>query len=206
MIITGAPLELRDYEEVDYWPELCEIMEWSKTNVFSTFHICWGAQAGLFYHYGIPKYPLKEKLFGVFAHSPLRPDCPLLRGFDDIFYAPHSRHTEIHAEDLEQIPDLEILATSKDAGVFIAASRDGRHIFITGHPEYDPDTLASEYFRDLSAGLPIQLPKNYFTNNSPDERPIVTWRSHAHLLYSNWLNYYVYQSTPYNLDYELLKK
>lgn len=203
MIITGAPLENLEYEQVDYWPELCEIMEWSHSHVFSTLHICWGAQASLYYHYGIPKHLLSRKLFGVFDHTPCKPECPLLRGFDDVFQAPHSRHTEIRKEDILKVPELEILAESEEAGVFLLATRDGRRIFVTGHPEYDPDTLASEYFRDLSKGLPIDLPKNYFVNNDPHARPRVTWRAHGHLLYTNWLNYYVYQSTPYNLEHEL---
>ena len=203
MIITGAPLENMDFEQVDYWSELCEIMEWSKTHVFSTLHICWGAQASLHYHYNIPKYALSKKLFGVFEHIPCKPEAPLLRGFDDIFFAPHSRHTEIHKEDILKVDDLEILAESEDAGVFLIASKNGRQIFVTGHPEYDPDTLATEYFRDLSKNLPIEIPKNYFKNDDPNQRPLDTWRAHAHLLYTNWLNYYVYQSTPYNLEHEL---
>lgn len=203
MIITGAPIENMDFENVNYWPELCEIMEWSKTHVFSTLHICWGAQASLYYHYGVPKYALEKKMFGVFEHTPCKPESPLLRGFDDVFYAPHSRHTEIHKEDILKVDDLEILAESEDAGVFLISSRNGRQIFVTGHPEYDPDTLASEYFRDLSKGDPIEIPKNYFKNDDPNQKPVDTWRAHAHLLYTNWLNYYVYQSTPYNLEFEL---
>ena len=201
MIITGAPIENMEFEDVGYWDELCKIMEWAKTNVYSSFHICWGAQAGLYYHYGIPKYPLEKKLFGVFPHTPCRTNCPLLRGFDDVFYAPHSRHSEIHIEDVLRKPELELLSVSEDAGAYIIASRDGRQIFITGNPEYDPDTLASEYFRDLGKGLPIEVPKNYFTDNDPNKRPLDTWRAHAHLLYSNWLNYYVYQNTPFDLDH-----
>lgn len=201
MIITGAPVENMDFEAVGYWDELCEIMDWSKRNVFSTFHICWGAQAGLYHHYQIPKYPLDEKLFGVFAHTPCRTDCPLLRGFDDVFYAPHSRHSEIRIQDILRNPELELLSVSEDAGAYMIASRDGRQIFITGHPEYDPDTLASEYFRDLGKGLAIAMPKHYFTDDDPNQRPLDTWRAHAHLLYSNWLNYYVYQNTPYDLDH-----
>ncbi len=203
MIITGAPLENMDFEQVDYWPELCEIMEWSKKHVFSTLHICWGAQASLYYHYGVPKHQLPKKLFGVFEHTPCKPESPLLRGFDDVFFAPHSRHTEIHKEDIEKVSDLEILAESEEAGVFLISSKNGRRIFVTGHPEYDPDTLSGEYFRDLSKGLPIDLPKNYFKNDDPNQRPLDTWRAHANLLYTNWLNYYVYQSTPYNLEHEL---
>lgn len=201
MIITGAPVENMEFESVGYWTELCEIMDWSKRNVFSTFHICWGAQAGLYHHYNIPKYPLDKKLFGVFEHTPCRTDCPLLRGFDDVFYAPHSRHSEIRIPDILRNPELELLSVSEDAGAYIVASRDGRQIFITGHPEYDPDTLASEYFRDLGKGLAISLPKHYFKDDDPNKRPLDTWRAHAHLLYSNWLNYYVYQNTPYDLDH-----
>ncbi|NLL35528.1 MAG: homoserine O-succinyltransferase [Clostridiales bacterium] len=200
MIITGAPVEHLSFEEVNYWAELCTIMDWSKTNVFSTFHICWGAQAALYHHYGIPKYPLPKKMFGVFSHDVLMPTSPLLRGFDDNFPAPHSRHTEIRAEDIEKCPDLVILSTSPEAGVYIAAKADGRQIFVTGHAEYDYDTLAGEYFRDLGRGLDIDVPKNYFPNDDPDSKPLVTWRSHGHLLFTNWLNYYVYQGTPYDLS------
>jgi homoserine O-succinyltransferase len=200
MIITGAPVEHLDFEEVDYWDELCRIMDWSAKNVYSTFHICWGAQAALYRHYGIPKYPLPKKMFGVFSHDVLNPTSPLLRGFDDIFPAPHSRHTEIREEDIKKVPDLEILSTSPEAGVYIVANKNGRQIFVTGHSEYDPDTLASEYYRDLDRGLEIELPVNYFPNDDPRCTPIVKWRSHAHLLFTNWLNYYVYQGTPYNLD------
>ena len=200
MIITGAPVEHLSFEEVNYWAELCTIMDWSKTNVFSTFHICWGAQAALYHHYGIPKYPLPKKMFGVFSHDVLMPTSPLLRGFDDNFPAPHSRHTEIRAEDIEKCPDLVILSTSPEAGVYIAAKADGRQIFVTGHAEYDYDTLAGEYFRDLGRGLDIDVPKNYFPNDDPDSKPLVSWRSHGHLLFTNWLNYYVYQGTPYDLS------
>lgn len=206
MIITGAPLENMDFEDVDYWPELCEIMEWSKTNVYSTLHICWGAQAGLYYHYGVPKYPLDEKLFGVFDHVPCKAGCALLRGFDDVFQAPHSRHATLHESDILKTRKLEILADSEEAGVYIIASRNARHIFVTGHPEYDPDTLAGEYFRDIDKGLEIDIPKHYFKNDNPKNPPLVSWRSHAHLLYTNWLNYYVYQTTPYNLENELHTK
>lgn len=200
MIITGAPVEHLDFEEVDYWDELCMIMGWSAKNVFSTFHICWGAQAALYYHYGIPKYPLPKKMFGVFSHDVLTPTSPLLRGFDDKFPAPHSRHTEVREEDIKKCPDLEILSTSPEAGVYIVAKKNGRQIFVTGHAEYDLDTLAGEYRRDLERGLDIDLPVNYFPNDDPERTPIVTWRSHGHLLFTNWLNYYVYQGTPYDLN------
>jgi len=199
MIITGAPVEHLPFEEVEYWDELCEIMEWSKTHVHSTFHICWGAQAGLYYHYGVPKYPLDEKMFGVFEHAVSDRKNMLFRGFDDTFFVPHSRHTEIRAEDIEKCPALEILSVSEKAGVYAVASRDGRQIFITGHSEYDPETLAKEYFRDLSQGKPITVPENYFPGDNPEMPPLVRWRAHANLLYCNWLNYYVYQTTPYDL-------
>lgn len=197
MIITGAPVENLDFRDVDYWPELCEIMEWSKTHVHSTFHICWGAQAGLFYHYGIPKYSLKEKMFGVFEHRILTPNSPLFRGFDDTFKAPHSRYTEVRAEDILKVPDLELLAVSDRAGVYAVKNRKSRQFFVFGHPEYDRDTLALEYRRDVDRGTPIHIPYNYFPNDDPSRVPVVTWRSHAQLLYTNWLNYYVYQTTPY---------
>ena len=199
LIITGAPVEMLPFEEVDYWPELCEIMDWSLTHVYSTFHICWGAQAGLYHHYGIPKYELPEKMFGVFEHEVLIRELPLMRGFDDTFRAPHSRLTEIRAADIQRRPELQILASSPRAGVYLAASRDGRQVFVTGHSEYDAGTLAQEYFRDLDRDLPIRVPENYFPGGDPARRPRKTWRSHAYLLYSNWLNYCVYQSTPYNL-------
>ncbi len=199
LIITGAPVEKLAFEEVEYWEELCEIMEWSKTHVHSTFHICWGAQAGLYYHYGVPKYPLDEKMFGVFEHTVSDRKNMLFRGFDDTFFVPHSRHTEIRAEDIEKCPALEILSVSEKAGVYAVASRDGRQIFITGHSEYDPETLAKEYFRDLSQGKPITVPENYFPGDNPEMPPLVRWRAHANLLYCNWLNYYVYQTTPYDL-------
>ncbi|MBE5039301.1 homoserine O-acetyltransferase MetA [Ructibacterium gallinarum] len=202
MIITGAPVETLEFEEVDYWPELCEIMEWSKKHVTSTFHICWGAQAALYYHYGIKKYPLKEKLFGVFPHYvvPEKKHKILLRGFDDIFYAPHSRHTEFREEDILNVPELEILAKSPQAGVYIVTAKSERQFFITGHSEYDNITLAKEYFRDIDKGLAISVPKNYFPNDDPEKTPEITWRAHANLLYSNWLNYFVYQTTPYNIN------
>lgn len=199
MIITGAPVENMEFEDVDYWPELCDIMEWTKTHVHSTFHVCWGAQAGFYYHYGIPKHVLDKKLFGVFPHKALKPNSPLFRGFDDVFYVPHSRHTENRAEDILAIPALELLAVSEEAGVFAVKSRDNRRFFITGHPEYDPDTLAKEYWRDVDKGLPIEVPKHYFPGDDPQKEPIVHWRSAAQLLYTNWLNYYVYQTTPYDV-------
>ena len=199
MIITGAPVENLEFADVDYWPELCEIMEWTKTNVHSTMHICWGAQAGLYYHYGIQKHSLPEKMFGVFEHSLLKPNSPFFRGFNDRFYAPHSRYTEVLAKDIEKVPELEILAVSEKAGVFAVKSQDSRQFFITGHPEYDRDTLALEYQRDIDKGLQIAVPENYFPDNDPTKTPIVTWRSPAQLLYTNWLNYYVYQTTPYNI-------
>ena len=188
MIITGAPVETLDFEEVDYWNELCEIMEWTKTNVTSTFHICWGAQAALYYHYGIPKYPLEKK------HK------ILLRGFDDEFYVPHSRHTEFREEDISKVPELEILAKSDKAGVYIVTAKSERQFFISGHSEYDADTLATEYFRDKNKGLNIDIPENYFKDSDPSKPPMMLWRAHANLLYSNWLNYFVYQTTPYNIN------
>lgn len=200
MIITGAPVENLDFMDVDYWPELCQIMDWSSTHVHATLHVCWGAQAGLFYHYQIPKYSLPKKLFGVFSHTALKKQSPLFRGFDDEFYIPHSRHTENHLEDIVKVPELEVLAISPDAGVFAVKSVDNRQFFITGHPEYDQDTLALEYFRDVDKGLPIDVPKNYFPHDDPKLAPIVRWRSAAQLFYTNWLNYYVYQTTPYDLS------
>lgn len=200
MIITGAPVENYDFTDVDYWPELCRIMEWTKTHVHSTLHVCWGAQAGLFYHYGIPKYSLDKKLFGVFPHTALKKQSPLFRGFDDVFYVPHSRHTENHEEDIRKIPELELLAVSEEAGVFAVKSEDNRRFFITGHPEYDPDTLSREYFRDLDKGLPIDVPKHYFPGDDPSQTPTVRWRSAGQLFYTNWLNYYVYQTTPYDIS------
>ena len=199
MIITGAPVELMEFEEVDYWPELCQIMEWSKTNVHSTFHICWGAQAGLYYHYGIQKHPLPEKLFGVYPHKADYKRAILLRGFDDEFYVPHSRHTTVLREDIEAVPGLKILASSEQAGVYAVMSKEGRQIFITGHSEYDPLTLKAEYDRDKNLGLPIRVPENYFPGDDDTAEPIVRWRSSANLLFSNWLNYFVYQTTPYDI-------
>ncbi len=200
MIITGAPVELLEYEAVDYWDEIVRIMEWSKTHVFSTLYICWGAQAGLYYHFGIPKYALEQKMFGVFPHRAEVSNCQLLRGFDDIFYVPHSRNTEIRREDIERIPQLEILTSSDISGVHIVANKNGRQYFITGHSEYDRDTLANEYRRDLDKGIDIQLPYNYFPDDNPDNVPLFSWRCTANLMFSNWLNYCVYQRTPYNLE------
>ncbi len=197
LIITGAPIELMEYEEVDYWPEICEIMEWSKTHVTSTLHLCWGAQAGLYYHYGIPKHILDEKMFGVFAHRVKNRKIPLVRGFDDIFYAPHSRHTEVRAEDIRKHPELTILAESDQAGVFLVIDGDGSRIFVMGHPEYDRVTLHNEYMRDKNKGLQIEKPVNYYPNDDDTQKPLLQWRSHGNILYSNWLNYYVYQETPY---------
>ena len=199
MIITGAPVERLPFEQVEYWRELCEIMEWSKTHVHSTFHICWAAQAGLYYHFGIQKHPLKKKLFGVFPHRAERKNYILLRGFDDVFMVPHSRHTTVLREDLEACPQLKILAASEEAGVYAAATESGRQVFITGHSEYDPLTLDREYRRDRDAGLPIEVPVNYYPNDDDTRYPMVTWRSHANLLFANWLNYMVYQTTPYDL-------
>lgn len=198
MIITGAPIEQMAFEEVDYWEELCEIMEWARSNVFSTYFICWGAQAALYYYYGIPKHSLPEKLFGVFKHTLCDPSHYLFYGFDDVFYAPHSRHTEIRAEDIEKHPDLRILSTSKEAGVYIVSSADSRQFFVTGHSEYDRDTLAQEYHRDIKANLPTQTPAHYFPADDDHNRPLFRWKAHANLLYSNWLNYFVYQQTPYD--------
>lgn len=199
MIITGAPVEHMAFEEVDYWPELCKIMEWSRTNVHSTFHICWGAQAGLYYHYGVPKYPLDEKLFGVYPHKADYKRSILLRGFDDEFWVPHSRHTTVKCADIETIPDLKIVASSGKAGVYAVMSKHGRQIFVTGHSEYDAETLQDEYLRDKNQGLPISVPENYYPNDDDTEQPLVRWRGHANLLFSNWLNYFVYQTTPYDI-------
>jgi homoserine O-succinyltransferase len=198
LIITGAPIEQMPFEEVDYWKELKQIMDWSETNVESTFHICWGAQAGLYHKYGIPKYDLPHKMFGVFEHRLLNRTESLMRGFDDIFLAPHSRHTEIRRTDIEKHSDLQILAESDDAGVYIVSDKEGRNLYITGHSEYDPFTLKAEYDRDVNKGLPIHVPKNYYPKDDPTQTPNVRWRGHANLLYSNWLNYYVYQSTPFD--------
>ena len=199
LVITGAPVENLDFTSVDYWPELCEIMEWSKTHVHATLHICWGAQAALFYHYGIPKYALPEKLFGVFQHVVLKKSSPLFRGFDARFYAPHSRHTEVLEEDIRKVPGLEVLAVSDEAGVFAVKTEDSRQFFFLGHLEYDRDTLKLEYLRDVERGLPIKPPKHYFPDDDPLRTPVVRWRSAGQLIYTNWLNYYVYQTTPYDL-------
>ncbi|GIP15627.1 homoserine O-succinyltransferase [Paenibacillus montaniterrae] len=199
MIITGAPVEQLPFEEVNYWEELTQIMDWSKSHVTSTFHICWAAQAGLYHHYGIEKHPLEDKLFGVFPHTLSQRNIPLLRGFDEQFYVPQSRHTEVRKEDIEKIADLEIWSESEEAGVYIVASKGGKQIFVTGHSEYDPTTLKFEYDRDQAKGLRVNVPKNYFPNDNPNLLPLSTWRAHANLLYSNWLNYYVYQITPYEL-------
>ena len=200
LIITGAPVEQIPFEEVDYWQELCEIMEWSKTHVTSTFHICWGAQAGLYYHFGVPKYELEGKISGIYSHRVLNPNHPLMRGFDDRFALPHSRYTGVLREDVEQHPELEILATSRMAGVSVVCNKNGRQFFVMGHAEYDRNTLATEYFRDVNKGLNPQVPYNYFRNDDPSATPPMTWRSNATLLYTNWLNYYVYQQTPYDLE------
>ena len=200
LIITGAPVENLDFDEVNYWDELCEIMEWSRNHVFSTLHICWAAQAGLNFHYGIPKYPLRKKLFGVFEHYALLPNHPIVRGFDEYFLAPHSRHTEVRESDIAEVPELEVVAKSDLAGAYIIAARDSRMLFVTGHAEYDYDTLANEYFRDKAKGLDIDLPHNYFPGDNPSKKPPNVWRGHANLLFSNWLNYFVYQNTPYNLE------
>lgn len=200
MIVTGAPVEHLPFEEVDYWDELCEIFAWAKTNVYSTFNICWGAQAALYYHYGVPKYDLKEKLFGVFPHRPLDLYHPLLRGFSDIFYVPHSRHTTTRKEDIALVKDLQMLSYSEMAGVHLISDMACRNFFCTGHCEYDSDTLAREYFRDKEKGLPIKLPYNYFPDDDPKQTPLITWRGAGSLLFQNWLNYFVYQKTPYDLS------
>ena len=199
MVITGAPVEKMAFEDVDYWPELCKIMEWSKKNVHSTFHICWGAQAGLYYHYGVDKVALPEKMFGVFPHTADYKRSILLRGFDDQFWVPHSRHTTVLREDIEKVPELKILASSEESGVYAIATKGGKQIFITGHSEYDPRTLESEYLRDKKLGLPISVPQNYYPDDDDTKDPIVRWRGHANLLFSNWLNYFVYQTTPYDI-------
>jgi len=199
MVITGAPVEKMAFEDVDYWQELCQIMEWSKTHVHSTFHICWGAQAGLYYHYGVDKVDLPQKMFGVFPHTADYKRSILLRGFDDVFWVPHSRHTTVLREDIEKVPELKILASSEESGVYAIATKGGKQIFITGHSEYDPLTLESEYLRDKNQGLPISVPKNYYPGDDDTKEPIVRWRGHANLLFSNWLNYFVYQTTPYDI-------
>ena len=199
MVITGAPVEHMRFEDVDYWQELCQIMEWSKTNVHSTFHICWAAQAGLYYHYGIQKHSMEEKLFGVFPHHADYKRSILLRGFDDTFWAPHSRHTTVNREDIESVSGLRVVASMDNGGVYAVLSKEGRQIFVTGHSEYDPDTLKKEYLRDKSLGLPIHVPENYFPGDDDTQEPIVRWRGHGNLLFSNWLNYFVYQTTPYDI-------
>ena len=200
MILTGAPIEQMPFEDVDYWPELCELFDFARTHVYSNMFICWGAQAALHYYYGIEKRPLDQKLFGVFEHRVIRPNNPLVRGFDEVFFAPHSRHTKILREDIEAHKELRILADSKEAGPHIISTDNGRQIFVLGHQEYDKATLAHEYFRDVDKGLPINIPANYFRNDDPEDEILFRWRSHANLLFSNWLNYYLYQATPYNLD------
>ena len=200
LVITGAPVETLEFEQVDYWPELIRLMDWSRRSVWSTLHICWGAQAGLFHHFGVPKRPLSAKMFGLFQHRVLAPHEPILRGFDEVFWAPHSRHTEVLEKDIKKNKDLLLLAVSDEAGVYMACSRDRRMVFVTGHPEYDPLTLKAEYDRDRAKGLPIEVPRNYFPGDDPARPPVSTWRSHAHLLYSNWLNYNVYQATPFDLE------
>lgn len=199
LIITGAPVEQLEYESVFYWQELTAIMDWAQKHVFSTMYICWAAQAGLFYRYGVDKYPLPSKMHGVFAHRVLNRQAPLVRGFDDVFNAPHSRHTEVRMEDLVKVPELEVLACSDEAGAYLIASRDGKHVFVTGHCEYDADTLKNEYERDRAKGMDMPVPRHYFPDDDPSREPMVTWRSHANLLFANWLNYYVYQETPYDL-------
>ena len=201
LVITGAPVEQLPFEEVDYWDELCTVMDWARTNVFSTLYICWAAQAGLYHRYRVQKYPLSHKMFGVFEHKVLARNEKLLRGFDDAFLAPHSRHTEVRLADVEKVDELKILASSEDAGLYLAATRNGRHIFVTGHSEYDPLTLKGEYDRDVRQGLPIQVPRNYYPDDDPSKPPQVRWRGHANLLFANWLNYHVYQVTPYNLNH-----
>ncbi len=200
LIVTGAPLEQMDFEEVRYWDELKEVFEWAHNHVTSTVYICWAAQAALYHFYGIPKYPTEDKVFGIFSHKPLFPELPIFRGFDDFFYAPHSRHTTIKREDIDKVPALKIISESEEAGVHMVMARNGREFFITGHSEYAPLTLDSEFRRDVAKGLPIKLPKHYYRDDNPENPPVVCWRSHANLLFSNWLNYYVYQETPYNIE------
>ncbi len=199
LIITGAPVETMEFEQVEYWKELEELMDWSTQNVFSTFYICWAAQAGLYHHYGINKYPLKEKMSGVFRHTINRKHVKLLRGFDDLFNVPQSRYTEIRKQDIAKVPELEILSESEESGIYIVGRRDGKQFFVTGHSEYDSNTLKTEYERDIAKGLKIKVPRNYFPDDDPSKEPILSWRAHANLLYCNWLNYYVYEETPYDL-------
>ncbi|MCL1608705.1 MULTISPECIES: homoserine O-succinyltransferase [Mediterranea] len=200
MIITGAPVEQMPFEEVNYWSEVSAIFDWARTHVTSTLYICWAAQAGLYHHYGVPKHDLPHKMFGIFEHTVNRPLLPIFRGFDDVFYVPHSRHTEIRREDIERCPELDILSESPEAGVYMVMARDGREFFVTGHSEYSPYTLDGEYKRDLAKGLPIDMPRNYYRGDDPSQPPLVRWRAHANLLFSNWLNYYVYQETPYDIN------
>lgn len=200
LVITGAPVESLEFEDVDYWRELCSMMEWSKSHVFSSLYICWAAQAGLYYHFGIKKYPLEHKLFGIYSHYVLAPRHPMMRGFDEWFFAPHSRYTEVREADIIAHPSLELLSASEKAGAYIVASRDGRMFFVTGHPEYDAETLSKEYFRDVDKGLDIEMPDNYFPQNDPKNKPLNVWRSHANLLFNNWLNYFVYQRTPFDIN------
>ena len=200
LIITGAPVEQMEFEEVEYWDELCEIMEWTKKHVHSTFHICWGAQAGLYYHYGVKKYPLDKKMFGIFPHKVVHAGSILFRGADEVFMVPHSRHTTVLEEDIRKVPELKILSVSEESGVYAVSSDNGKQIFITGHSEYDAGTLRKEYVRDRDLGREIEIPKNYFPNDDDTKEPLVTWRSHANLLYSNWINYFLYQTTPYDLN------
>ena len=200
MIVTGAPIETMAYEEVENWPEIKEIFDWARTHVTSTLYICWGAQAGLYHFYGVPKYPLEKKMFGIFKQKPLDLSQPIFRGFDDVFNMPHSRHTEVRREDIEKVPGLDIIAESPESGVSIVMARNGREFFVTGHLEYAPNTLDKEYKRDMGKRDDVELPKNYYYHDDPNEEPLVTWRAHANLFYSNWINYYVYQETPYNID------
>jgi len=200
MIVTGAPVEQMDYQDVTYWGEITEIFDWARTHVTSTLYICWAAQAGLYHYYGVPKYPLDKKKFGVFNHTPKDSLNPIFRGFDDVFYVPHSRHTEVRREDILKVPEIEILSESDEAGVYLVMGRNGREFFVTGHSEYSPFTLDEEYKRDLEKGLDIEMPCNYYRDNNPDNAPLVRWRGHANLLFSNWLNYFVYQETPFNID------
>ena len=200
MIVTGAPVEQMDFKDVNYWDELTDIFDWARTHVTSTLYICWAAQAGLYHFYGIPKYPLEKKMFGIFEHHKSAPLHPIFRGFDDVFFVPHSRHTEIHKEDIMNCPDLTLLSESEEAGVYMVVARNGREFFITGHSEYSPMTLDTEYKRDLGKGLPIEMPKNYYKNDDPEQGVLVRWRAHANLLFTNWLNYFVYQETPYNIE------
>ena len=200
MIITGAPVEQMDFEEVNYWQEITEIFDWARTHVTSTLYICWAAQAGLYHHYGVPKHPLPKKMFGVFEHHALQPLHPIFRGFDDVFYVPHSRHTEVRREDILKVPELTLLSESPEAGVYMAMARGGREFFVTGHSEYSPLTLDTEYRRDLGVRDDVDMPKHYYVGDNPDNPPLVTWRAHANLLYSNWINYYVYQETPYDIN------